>query len=57
MTKDLIQSILIRHDFVHRNGKNPDGKKEVINKEQLEDLLTEIRTFTKKIELELKNEE
>lgn len=51
--KDLCKAVLIRHDIVHRNGKNKEGKVHVITKENVEQLCTQVNEFIYNIERQL----
>ena len=51
--KDLYKAVLIRHDIVHRNGKDKDGKELVITKEDVEKLCTQVNDFIYNIECKL----
>ena len=46
---NLMQSIFIRHDIVHRNGKTKDGTAHTISSEQLENLCVAVETFVDKV--------
>ena len=45
--------MLIRHDIVHRNGTNKEGKELVITKENVEQLCTQVNEFIYDIECQL----
>lgn len=51
--KELCKAVLIRHDIVHRNGKNKEGKAHVITKENVEQLCTQVNEFIYNIECQL----
>ena len=51
--KDLCKAVLIRHDIVHRNGKDKDGKVHVITKENVEQLCAQVNNFIYNIERQL----
>lgn len=51
--KDLYKAVLIRHDIVHRNGKDKEGKEHVITKENVEQLCTQVNDFIYNIERQL----
>ena len=51
--KDLYKAVLIRHDIVHRNGKDKDGKEHVITKEDVEKLCAQVNDFIYNIECKL----
>ena len=51
--KDLYKAVLIRHDIVHRNGKNKEGKEHVITKENVEQLCILVNDFIYNIERQL----
>ena len=46
-------AVLIRHDIVHRNGKDKDGKEHVIAKEDVEKHCTQVNDFIYNIECKL----
>ena len=51
---DLIfKAIKIRHDLVHRNGKNKDGEQIIITQEQLEELIEQTVQFVQHIDAQL----
>lgn len=43
--KNLFWAITARHDIVHRNGKSKDGKEIFLSKEDITNLIREVRTF------------
>ena len=47
---DLMKCVSIRHDIVHRNGKDKDGNLQVINKNDVEELATKVTEFIRNIE-------
>lgn len=51
--KELCKAVLIRHDIVHRNGKDKEGKEHVITKEDVEQLCTQVNDFIYNIECQL----
>lgn len=51
--KELYKAVLIRHDIVHRNGKDKDGKELVITKEDVEKLCAQVNDFIYNIECKL----
>lgn len=51
--KDLYKAVLIRHDIVHRNGKDKDGNEHVITKEDVEKLCSQVNDFIYNIECKL----
>lgn len=51
--EELSKCVGIRHDLVHRNGKNKNGDLVDINPEMIEDLLVKIHQFAKSISDEL----
>lgn len=51
--KDLYKAVLIRHDIVHRNGKNKEGKEHVITKENVEQLCAQVNEFIYNMECQL----
>jgi len=46
----LVQSIAIRHDLVHRNGKNKDGENHSISKDDVLSLCNDVDVFVSDIE-------
>ena len=51
--EELSKSVSLRHDLVHRNGKNKEGEIVEINADMVEELLIQIQTFVKNISNEL----
>ena len=51
--KDLYKAVLIRHDIVHRNGKDKEGNEHVITKENVEQLCAHVNDFIYNIERQL----
>ena len=51
--KELCKAVLIRHDIVHRNGKDKEGKEHVITKKDVEQLCTQVNEFIYNIECQL----
>jgi len=49
----IIKAINIRHDLVHRNGKNKDGEQVVVTKEMIEELISEASMFINHINEQL----
>ncbi len=41
----LFRAILMRHDLVHRNGKTKDGGEILLNRNDVSDLIEQVRTF------------
>ncbi|MBK8945758.1 MAG: hypothetical protein IPM32_10895 [Ignavibacteriae bacterium] len=52
---DLILAIEIRHDLVHRNGKNKSGETIQISKIDVDNLIKKVENFVYSIEQELKS--
>ena len=48
--KEVMKLINIRHDLIHRNGKNKDGDVIEISKEKLIDTISTIKKFISDIE-------
>jgi len=48
--KEVMKLINIRHDLIHRNGKNKDGNVIEISKEKLIDTISTIKKFISDIE-------
>jgi len=51
--KELSTAVGVRHDLVHRNGKNKEGELTVISVETIETLLINIIDFVEQISIEL----
>lgn len=51
--KELCKAVLIRHDIVHRNGKDKEGKEHLITKEDVEQLCVQVNEFIYNIECQL----
>ncbi|MGX5725675.1 hypothetical protein ACWKWZ_11560 [Metapseudomonas otitidis] len=51
---DLMKQILIRHDIIHRGGRNKKGESIAVTVEQVEKLIGEVTVFADEIEEELK---
>ena len=51
--KELCKAVLIRHDIVHRNGKDKEGKEHLITKEDVEQLYAQVNEFIYNIECQL----
>lgn len=49
----LIAAVLKRHDIVHRNGKNRDGKELLFKKQDVKDLVTTATSFVDSIDIKL----
>lgn len=47
---ELSKAVLIRHDIVHRNGKDKEGNKRIIQKQEVLDLSDRVSTFIDSIE-------
>ena len=52
--KDLLAAVQIRHDFVHRNGRTPDGDEIVLTPEQVTELIKLVRNLIDGIEAQQK---
>lgn len=48
--KDLVRAIPIRHDIVHRNGRDNDGKPVAVNAEAVQLLIASARNLAKEVE-------
>lgn len=46
----ILKCVEIRHDIVHRNGKDPEGKEHTIKRDDVEDLAVLIGTFISSID-------
>jgi hypothetical protein len=53
--KDLLAAVQIRHDFVHRNGRTPEGKEIVLAPEQITELTKFVRNLINGIESQQKD--
>ena len=53
--KELLAAVQIRHDFVHRNGRTPDGKQITLTPEQITDLIELVQNLIDGIEAQQKN--
>lgn len=47
---DIYKAVLIRHDFVHRNGKDKEGKEVNIDEKMITELIDKVRIFIKDID-------
>jgi hypothetical protein len=52
--KELLAAVQIRHDFVHRNGRTPDGQEITLTPEQITDLITLVQNLVDGIEAQQK---
>ena len=50
---EIYQAVLIRHDLVHRNGFTKDGDQVVIKKEDINQLINNVKSFVRKLVTEL----
>lgn len=48
--KQLFKAILLRHDFVHRNGKTKDGEDHILTADDIEKLITATQNFVYSVE-------
>lgn len=46
----LFKAILVRHDIVHRNGKTKAGEEIIVTRDQITDLLRQIKSFVQSID-------
>lgn len=53
--RDLMNAVQKRHDIVHRNGHDKDGKEVEISKEDVEKLITDVSNFIQNIEAQFEN--
>lgn len=51
--KELYKAVLIRHDIVHRNGKDKNGQMHIIKKEDVVTLCSQVNDFINNIESQL----
>lgn len=49
-TEDLLKCVDIRHDIVHRNGKDKEGTLHAITKQDVEDIIVKVSNFIDNIE-------
>jgi len=49
----LYEAVLKRHDLVHRNGKTKDGESLNVGKDELNELITDLKEFVDKIESQI----
>jgi hypothetical protein len=52
--KELLAAVQIRHDFVHRNGRTPEGKDIPLTREQIADLIRLVQNLVDGIESQQK---
>lgn len=52
--KDLLAAVQIRHDFVHRNGRTPDGQEITLTPEQITELIRLVQNIVDGIEAQQK---
>lgn len=50
---EIYQAVLVRHDLVHRNGFTKDGQQVVIKKEDINQLINNVKSFVRKLVTEL----
>ena len=50
---ELMKAIKIRHDMVHRNGKNKEGEEIEMSKSMVSDVITKVEIFVKAIDEEI----
>jgi len=48
--KPLFRAVVIRHDIVHRNGKSKDGEEIELNRDEVEDLISQVEEFGRHID-------
>lgn len=51
--KDLYKAVLIRHDLVHRNGKDKDGNEHDITEDKVRELLNNVKALIQRSEAQL----
>lgn len=49
----IFKAIILRHDFVHRNGRGKDGGETLINPEKVKDLIDKVSFFVESIDKQL----
>jgi len=49
------KDISIRHDLVHRNGKNKKGEQVLVSKEIIEEFISRVESFVDEIDKQLKD--
>lgn len=50
---EIYKAVLIRHDLVHRNGFTKEGQQVLISKEDINQLITDVKSFVRKLVTEL----
>lgn len=53
--KNIMPKILLRHNIVHRNGKDTDGKETKVNIREVEELVELVNNLAKDIEVQKDN--
>ena len=51
--KELYKAVIVRHDIVHRNGKDKDGNEHEITEEKVRELLERLNVMTGNVESQL----
>lgn len=51
----IFTAINVRHDIVHRNGRNKQGEEHLLNFDSVSELLSTIRDFVKSVDIQVKN--
>lgn len=52
--RKVYKSVSIRHDIVHRNGKNKNGEKILVTKESIQEMIEEVKRLVNHIENQFK---
>lgn len=50
---EIYQAVLVRHDLVHRNGFTKEGDQVIIDKEDINQLISNVKSFVRKLVTEL----
>lgn len=51
--KDMMKAVSIRHDIVHRNGKDKEGNMKVVTESEVQELISKAKTFIENIEKQI----
>ena len=54
---EIQKSVSIRHDLVHRNGKNKDGRESSIDSIMVDDIISKVESFISEIDQKLKEKD
>ena len=50
---EIYQAVLVRHNLVHRNGFTKEGDQVIINKKEINQLISNVKSFVRKLVTEL----